>query len=205
MNAGNSRAPGVIDEQITRVEARVSELPDRLQAHIERARTIGRELSAIFGVDSLRVDLALAGHDLYRAASDEEMLETATRRGIVPGALDLEQPLMLHGPLAAIWMADEGGVADKEVLDAVQHHTTFAPGLGPLAATVFLADKIEPDKVERRPWLTAVADLAHGGDWKDAVRAYIERLDAELKRQGVTPHPLAMRAFDALGKPVVDA
>lgn len=186
-------------EQLARLEARVSELPDRLQAHIERVRLIGRELSPLFGADTGRVDLALAGHDLYRAASDEEMLGIADRRGIVPGTLEIEQPLLLHGPLAAIWMADEGRISDKEVLDAVQHHTTFAPGLGTLAATVFIADKIDPNKVERRPWLSKVVELAHNGDWKAAVRTYIKTLDGELKRQGVTPHPLAQEAYEFLG------
>ncbi|HCV26952.1 MAG TPA: hypothetical protein QGI07_00250 [Dehalococcoidia bacterium] len=189
---------GTITEQLARVEARVSELPKRLQAHIARARAVGRGLSAVLVADTGRVDLALAGHDLYRAASDEEMLAIADRRGIVPGALEIEQPLLLHGPLAAIWMADEGGVADKEVLDAVQHHTTFAPGLGALAATVFLADKIDPNKIQRRPWLSEVEQLARDGKWKAAVRSYIQTLDADLKRQGVTPHPLAQEAFDFL-------
>jgi predicted HD superfamily hydrolase involved in NAD metabolism len=189
---------GTIIEQLARVEAQVSELPDRLQAHIERARVVGRELSELFGADVERVDLAIAGHDLYRAASDEEMLSVADQRGIVPGALEIEQPLLLHSPLAAIWLADEGGVSDKVVLDAVQHHTTFAPGLGVLAGTVFLADKIDPNKVERRPWLLSVVEAAKTGDWKAAARLYIKTLDTELKRQGVTPHPLAMEAYEAL-------
>jgi predicted HD superfamily hydrolase involved in NAD metabolism len=190
---------GTTSEQLSRVMARVTELPERLQAHIERVRILGAELSPLFGADPERVDLALAGHDLYRAASDEEILGIADRRGIVPGTLEIEQPLLLHGPLAAIWMADEGRISDKEVLEAVQHHTTFAPGLGPLAATVFIADKIDPSKVERRPWLSIVVELAYTGDWKVAVRNYIKTLDVELKRQGVTPHPLAQEAYDYLG------
>lgn len=190
---------GSVAEQIARVEARVSELPERLRAHIGRSRFVGRQLSDVFGTDIARVDLAIAGHDLYRAATNEELLEAADRRGIVPGALDKEQPLLLHGPLAAIWLADEGQIDDKEVLDAVQYHTTFAPGLGSLAATVFLADKLDLNKIERRPWLKDVDDLARTGDWKAAVRAYIQTLDAELKQQGVTPHPLAQKAYDALG------
>ncbi|MBT3941573.1 MAG: hypothetical protein HOC77_10330 [Chloroflexi bacterium] len=189
---------GSATEQLSRVEARVSELPDRLQSHINRARIVGRELSELFGADAQRVDLAIAGHDLYRAATDEELLDAANRRGITPGRLEREQPLLLHGPLAAIWMADEGRIADKEVLDAVQHHTTFAPGLGVIAASVFLADKLDPDKIERRPWLVTVDQLARSGNWKAAVKAYIQALDAELKEQGVTPHPLAQQAYDTL-------
>ena len=42
---------GAFIEQLARVEARVSELPDRLRAHIERARVVGRELSELFGAD----------------------------------------------------------------------------------------------------------------------------------------------------------
>ena len=186
-------------QQLALLEARVSELPERLQAHIARARVLGRELSPLFSADPERVDLALAGHDLYRAASHVEMLGIADRHGIVPGTLEIEQPLLLHGPLAAIWMADEARISDKDVLDAVQHHTTFAPGLGPLAATVFIADKIDPNKVERRPWLSKVVEWADSGDWKAAVRTYIKTLDGELRRQGVTPHPLAQQAYDYLG------
>jgi len=186
-------------EQLALVEARVSELPEQLQAHIQRARMLGRELSALFNADPERVDLALAGHDIYRAESDVEMLEIADLRGIVPGTLEIEQPLLLHGPLAAIWMADEGRISDKGVLDAVQHHTTFAPGLGVLAATVFLADKIDPNKIEQRPWLSKVVERVDCGDWQAAVRTYIKTVDGELRRQGVTPHPLAQEAYNYLG------
>jgi len=186
-------------EQLALVEARVSELPEQLQAHIQRARMLGRELSALFNADPERVDLALAGHDIYRAESDVEMLGIADLRGIVPGTLEIEQPLLLHGPLAAIWMADEGRISDKEVLDAVQHHTTFAPGLGVLAATVFLADKIDPNKIEQRPWLSKVVERVDCGDWQAAVRTYIKTVDGELRGQGVTPHPLAQEAYDYLG------
>ena len=174
-----------IADQIIRVEVQLSELPDGLRAHITRARAVGRELSDLFGVAHLRVDLALVGHDLYRESTNAELLDLAARRGIVPGALDREQPLLLHGPLAAIWMADKGHVTDKEVLDAVRHHTTFAPGLKALAATVFLADKLEPDKLMRRPSLAEVNNLAWTGDWKAAVRAYIRILHGELKLRGV--------------------
>ncbi len=186
-------------EQLALVEARVSELPEQLQAHIQRARMLGRELSALFNADPERVDLALAGHDIYRAESDVEMLGISDLRGIVPGTLEIEQPLLLHGPLAAIWMADEGRISDKGVLDAVQHHTTFAPGLGVLAATVFLADKIDPNKIEQRPWLSKVVERVDCGDWQAAVRTYIKTVDGELRRQGVTPHPLAQEAYDYLG------
>ena len=186
-------------EQLALVEARVSELPEQLQAHIQRARMLGRDLSALFNADPERVDLALAGHDIYRAESDVEMLGIADLRGIVPGTLEIEQPLLLHGPLAAIWMADEGRISDKGVLDAVQHHTTFAPGLGVLAATVFLADKIDPNKIEQRPWLSKVVERVDCGDWQAAVRTYIKTVDGELRRQGVTPHPLAQEAYDYLG------
>src|ERR687884_454682 len=40
------------------------------------------------------------------------------------------------------------GVKDAEVREAICHHTTGAPGIGPLALTLYVADKIEPGRKE---------------------------------------------------------
>lgn len=174
---------------LERVERELATLPAGLQAHVARSRTVGSELSALYNAPAGRVDLAIAGHDLFRALSDNQWLAETRRRGLPVDEFTEAEPILLHGPLAASWMADEAGVTDGEVLDAVRFHTTFAPGLGILAATVFLADKIDPEKLRRNPWLNEVDRLARFGDWRAAIIAWLRTVARWLQENGHTVHP----------------
>lgn len=183
---------------LDRVERNLETLPPGLQAHVARARTVGAELAALFDAPAARVDLAIAGHDLYRAQSDGKWLAEARRRGLPVDDVAAAEPILLHGPLAADWMADEGGITDSEVLDAVRRHTTFAPGLGVLATTVFLADKIDPDKIRRDPWLNEVDQLARSGDWRAAVVLWLRTVARWLEENGHAVHPLFTESISSL-------
>ncbi len=176
------------DSALPRVEAALAKLPAGLRAHVARARAVGAELAPLFHAPAERVDLALAAHDLYRGLSDDEWLVEAGRRGLPVDEFAAAEPILLHGPLAASWMADEGGVTDHEVLDAVRYHMTFARGLNALAATVFLADKIDPDKL-RRPGLEVVDRLARSGDWRAAVVAHQRTAGRWLEENGHAARP----------------
>ena len=173
---------------LERVEQKLASLPEGLRAHVARARTVGVELSKLFDAPAARVDLAIAAHDLFRALSDDEWLEESRRRGLPVDEFTAVEPIQLHGPLAASWMAGEGGVTDGEIMDAVKFHTTFAPGLGILAATVFLADKIDPEKLGR-PGVKEVARLARSGEWRAAILAHQQAVVRWLEENQHTVHP----------------
>jgi predicted HD superfamily hydrolase involved in NAD metabolism len=176
---------------ISAVNRRLATLPAGLRAHIERARATAIPISQALGVDLPRVDFALAAHDLYRAEPDAALLDEAGRHGWQISEFERRVPLMLHGPVAGLWLAAEGGIADRAVLEAITYHTTFAPGLGQLEAAVFLADKIEPGKLARTPWLSEVRDLAMAGRIAEAIFTYLSRLSEKLVGEGAAPHPRA--------------
>lgn len=180
------------------MERRLSTLPDGLRAHVQRAREVGRDLSDRFGADAGRVDIALAAHDLFRAADRLDLLAEASRRGWEPDPIEQADPLLLHGPVAGLWLLQEAGVDDPEVIYAVTWHTTYAPGLGLLAATVFLADKIDPEKVAERPWLEDVRERALDGAPEAAVELYLSRQLIELVESGESAHPRTLEAFNSL-------
>lgn len=179
---------------ISAVNRRLSALPDGLRGHIERARATAIPIAHALGVDLPRVDFALAAHDLFRAELDAVLLVEAERRGWQIGEFDRQEPLLLHGPVAGLWLAAECGVDDKPVLDAVTYHTTFAPGLDTVAAAVFLADKVEPGKLARASWLSDVHDMALDGRAAKAIITYLTRLSEKLLSEGATPHPRAAEA-----------
>jgi HD superfamily phosphohydrolase YqeK len=103
----------------------------------------------------------------------------------------------LHGPLGAIELAERFGVDDAAVLHAVHWHTTGHPAFGREAWAMFVADKVEPDKVRRRPELRPIAELAETS-LEAAALAYLDLLMGDAVTQGWQLHPMANLARNAL-------
>ena len=133
-------------------------LPAGIKTHIERSRIVGFELCKQYDIEHDPVDLAILAHDLFRSSSPRDLLNEAYTRGWEPDLIERAEPILLHGPLAGLWLLQEAGVDNPDVIDAVMWHTTYAPGLGATAAAVFLADKLDPHKIKEHPWLELVLD-----------------------------------------------
>ena len=173
------------------VEARLTALPSGLRRHIERSRQVGGTLALRHGIDVDQVDLGVASHDIARAASDEVLLAEARRLALRVHPVERHTPMLLHGRVGAKWLELEDGVSDAEVLEAVRWHTTGRRDMGPIAKTVFLADKLDPEKISRFPRLERVAALAEKG--LDA--AILEYLNQELEyllQQRLMIHPASV-------------
>ncbi|MSP79420.1 MAG: hypothetical protein EXR67_07780 [Dehalococcoidia bacterium] len=82
---------------------------------------------------------------------------------------------------------------DQAVLEAVRWHTTCRVGMGTLGQVVFLADKVDPHKVARRPFLERVRDLAPT-DPAGAIALYLTDELERLLREGFLLHPIAVEA-----------
>lgn len=79
----------------------------------------------------------------------------------------------------------------RPILESVEFHTTGHPGMGELAKVVFLADKLDPWKVERSPFLSRVAELAKT-DLDAAIMQYLDRTIELLVKGGQMVHPAAV-------------
>ena len=173
------------------LRARAAELPDWLRAHTGRVVAEGRRLAQLHETDRLRVQAAAWGHDLYRHLDDEALLCAARDLAIAPDAAERAEPILLHGPLAAARARRAWGVGDAEVLDAIRVHTTGRPEMGPVALTLFLADKIEPAKVAADPGLAGIRVLAER-DPVAALLAFLDRRIMHYVSAGRVLHPLAL-------------
>ena len=173
------------------IDARLKVLPSGLKDHIERSREVSQELAVRHNVDARLADMGTAAHDLARALNRSRMLTEAESLGLRPGLVEEREPILLHGPIAARWLYDDIDELDEAVLESVAWHTTGRPGMSEVAKVVFLADKLDPHKVERFPYLKRVADKSkHSLDL-----AILEFLDATLEfylRNGNLIHPVSI-------------
>lgn len=157
---------------------RVARLPAGLRDHVFRVEVEARRLAAAYGLDPERLQLAVLGHDLYRAHGPKQLLSLATVLIGPPNAVEEAEPILLHGPLGALAMQVQYGIDDAEALDAARFHTTARPGMTLFEKALFLADKIEPEKVDRVPELEEVRRLAD----HDPDEAILRYLDYQVRR-----------------------
>ena len=181
------------------LEGAVEELPRGLRDHVQRVVTEARRLASRYGIDEERAAVAALGHDLARARPPSELLRGAEAAGLELSAVERGSPILLHGTLGARVMAERFGVEDTEVLAAARYHTIGRAGMSALERLIFVADKIEPEKVRREPALAEARRLAD-----ESLEAAMRRLlDIHVGRalaQGWPLHPDTVAARNELLK-----
>ena len=179
------------------IEARLRELPAGLRDHIERARSVSQELAFRHGVDPALADLGTAAHDMARAVPPESLLPEAERLGLHIDFVHRHQPLLLHGPVAAAWLEQEDEYFVPDVIESAEVHTTGRTGMSEVAKVVFLADKLDPRKVRRFPFLEAVSREAQH-DLDAGILEYLGHTIRHLAEKGHLIAPAAVELRNEL-------
>lgn len=154
---------GDIAAQIAAVRTELASRPEGLVRHVERVLVEALDLAVRWDVDPLRVELATWGHDLFRSFPPDEQLRLAVEAGLPIVDADRAEPVLLHGPLAAVVLRDRFGVLDDEALAAVRDHTLGGRDMPMIAKVILLADKFEERKRKRTPVMREIRRLA----WRD--------------------------------------
>lgn len=145
------------------------------------------------GYDVSAARLAGLLHDYARDMNENDLLAIAEQNNLISDPIELQVPLLLHGPVGALLVSRDFNIYDKEVLEAIAYHTTAAPGMSGLAGIVYLADIIEPLRVF--PGVEALREIAQT-DLNAAVLAALELgIDYCLER-GLSVHPISIKARD---------
>jgi predicted HD superfamily hydrolase involved in NAD metabolism len=186
-----------MSELTTALREAVGRLPDGLRDHVLRVEKEAAWLADRHSVDKERILVAVLAHDLARAEPDVRLLELAETFGIEVGEAEGASPILLHGPVGARILERDYGVGDAEVLAAIAAHTTASPNMTLLQKTVFIADKIEPDKVARKPELAEVAGLA-AIDFDAALLRFLDLHLLEAVERGWLLHPSSVATRNRL-------
>jgi predicted HD superfamily hydrolase involved in NAD metabolism len=175
----------------------IARLPRGLTKHIKGTVEEARRLALLHGADEERAILAAWGHDIARAFSPSELLAEARRLGLALDPVEEEAPILLHGPIGAAILNRDFGINDSDVLAATRYHTTARAAMSTLEKVLFVADKIEPDKVRAEPALAKVRQLAER-DLDAAVLECLNQRVLEASRRGWPLHPNTVAARNEL-------
>lgn len=180
-----------------RLRAAVENLPPNLRDHVLRVEVEAMSLATHHGEDPERASIAALGHDLVRHKNSEELLALSKRYNIDPDSVELDAPILLHGPIAARMLTRDYDLADEEVIAGVDCHTTARPGMTMIEKMLFVADKIEPKKLRRGGALQEVFDLRLT-DIDAAVIRFLDMRIDEALQGGSQIHPKLIEARNEL-------
>ena len=179
------------------IQRRVDRLPAGLQAHIHRVVEIAKELAVCHGIDQEQAALAALAHDVARAMTDGELLRRAAGMGLPIGVVDRRVPILLHGPVGAEILQQEAGLTDISIYKAVYWHTTANPDLDELGKVVFIADKLDPAKIDSYPYLPQIRQMAFQ-DLDRAILHFLTRQAMDRLNRGELVHPVMVETRNAL-------
>jgi predicted HD superfamily hydrolase involved in NAD metabolism len=185
-----------LQQQIDLVRGEFSSRPAGLLRHVERVLVEACDLAVRWDLDADRVELATWGHDLFRAHSPAEQLRLARDAGLPLDPVDEADPVLLHGPLAAVVLRERFAVTDNDVLDAVRDHTLGSPAMPLIAKVILVADKVEARKRKRTPLMRDIRRLARR-DLDLALLCWADWKWVEERRRGWASHPTHWHAREA--------
>ena len=114
-------------------------------------------------------------HDCAKCLTDEKRLSICEKQGIPVTKLEEKNPFLLHAKVGAFLAEDKYGVKSRDILNAIQNHTTGRQGMSLLEKIIFVADYIEPGR-KHAPNLAEIRKLA----FVDLDRALVRILEDTL-------------------------
>ena len=166
-------------------------LGEKRLSHSENVCTRAIELADKHGADRDKAALAGLLHDICRDMPPEEQLKYLAAHGILLDRITRQYPALWHAPCGAVYLEQELGIADEDVLNAVRYHTTGRAGMTVLEQVVFLADATAAER--NYPGVDEQRALTE----KSLPAAMREALRYELARQIEKGQPVVTDAWQA--------
>jgi predicted HD superfamily hydrolase involved in NAD metabolism len=126
--------------------------------------TVGVEYTAAalamrYGCDIQKAQTAGLLHDCAKCLSDDKRLSICKKNHIPVTELEGRNPFLLHAKVGSYLAREKYGIKDRDILTAIQSHTTGRKNMSLLEKIVFVADYIEPGR-KHAPNLSEIRKLA---------------------------------------------
>lgn len=104
------------------------------------------EIAGQYGADIEKAYLAGLLHDVTKNLTDEEQLHFFDTFGIMLTDAEKSSPKVWHAISASVFIKEELGIKEKDILDAVRYHTTGRADMSLLEKVVYIADFTSKDR-----------------------------------------------------------
>lgn len=97
-------------------------------------------LAKKYGADEEKAAIAGILHDITKENTKEEQLQIMSDGGIILDSVQKISSKLWHGISGSVYIRDNLGITDEDILNAVKYHTTGHAGMSVLEKVIFVAD-----------------------------------------------------------------
>ncbi|MFH0385714.1 bis(5'-nucleosyl)-tetraphosphatase (symmetrical) YqeK [Streptococcus sp. A18] len=132
------------DRQALLEKIRVAMKPARFQ-HVLGVEEAALALADRYGCDPKKASLAALLHDYAKEVEDQVFLDLIAKYDLDRDLLNWDNNIW-HGVVGAYKIAEDFGLKDEEIFQAIQRHTIGAGQMTLLDKVLYVADYIEPNR-----------------------------------------------------------
>ncbi|MCK3936747.1 HD domain-containing protein [Streptococcus suis] len=132
------------DRQALLEKIRVAMKPARFQ-HVLGVEEVALALADQYGCDPKKASLAALLHDYAKEVEDQVFLDLIAKYDLDRDLLNWDNNIW-HGVVGAYKIAEDFGLKDEEIFQAIQRHTIGAGQMTLLDKVLYVADYIEPNR-----------------------------------------------------------
>lgn len=132
------------DRQALLEKIRVAMKPARFQ-HVLGVEQAALALADRYGCDPKKASLAALLHDYAKEVEDQVFLDLIAKYDLDRDLLNWDNNIW-HGVVGAYKIAEDFGLEDEEIFQAIQRHTIGAGQMTLLDKVLYVADYIEPNR-----------------------------------------------------------
>ena len=141
---GNEITDGCTQVNIRHVETAAREtLSIERFLHSRNGALHASDMCLRFGINPAAGYLAGIAHDLAKQTDNKHLIKIVKNAGMHITSLEKARPNLLHGKAAAVLLKERFCIHNKDILEAVEYHTSGSENMDALAKIIYIADKTE--------------------------------------------------------------
>lgn len=113
--------------------------------HIEGVANFIQKLASIHSLDQKSCMMLAWGHDLFRDFNEEGLFKLAEAFNYRPNALERDNPILLHGKIAALYLRKIFCI-DDDIFQSIYWHVSGHPDLPVIGKALLIADMAEENR-----------------------------------------------------------
>jgi predicted HD superfamily hydrolase involved in NAD metabolism len=162
--------------------------------HSVKVANEARKIALKFGADGNNAYIAGCLHDVSNIFPNDRRIDVCNELGIEAIKEECVVPSLLHPKISKVMALEIFGIEDKDILSAIECHSTLKANAGMIDMILFVADKMSWDNIHNGAF---VEDIMRGLDisLEHGAYAYLEFMFSRGENVKVY-HPWAIEAYN---------